>query len=126
MSRASGQAVGKCTQKRDLSIRRPAAAAAGSFGCSCTPRAQKGEREGDFYLGDKKKLFGEFAKSGLRRPCHADHPRHDKLFYVSHVSNDVQVGSNAKPQRNISQAGLVRIPNSLIKVSRNGTEEVNE
>ena len=51
--RKSGQADGKCTQKHDLP-------AAGSFGRT----KAKGGR--GFYLGDKKKLFGEFAKSGLR------------------------------------------------------------
>ena len=40
-------------------------------------RTKAAPGRGDFYLGDKKKLFGEFAKSGLRRPT-TDH-QHDKL-----------------------------------------------
>ena len=42
-------------------------------------RTKAAPGRGDFYLGDKKKLFGEFAKSGLRGPRHPTDHRHDKL-----------------------------------------------
>ena len=107
--RKSGQADGKCTQKHDLP-------AAGSFGRT----KAKGGR--GFYLGDKKNFLGS-----LRRADYVGEHRHVKLWRrVSHVSNDVQVGNNTRPQRNISQASRwgSQTPNSLSKYVE--TEEVND
>ena len=100
----SGQADGKCTQKHDLP-------AAGSF------RRTKAKGGRGFYLGDKKNFLGS-----LRRADYVAKPSTDMSNSaerrVSHVSNDVQVGNNTRPQRNISQASRwsSQTPNPLIKV----------
>ena len=92
--------------------------AAGSFGRT----KAKGGR--GFYLWDKKNFLGS-----LRRADYVAKPSTDMSNSaerrVSHVSNDVQVGNNTRPQRNISQAGGA--PKPPIPLSKyDETEEVND